>query len=111
MENQTQFSRYKNLLAEEFQTHVLQTPGAVLIDARTPDEFRFGHIPRAINIDVLDECFASSIMALDKTKSYYVYCRSGGRSAHACARMAEQGFIVFNLLGGIGSWTGAVVAL
>lgn len=109
MENQTQTSRYKNLLAEEFQLHVWQTPGAVLIDVRTPDEFRLGHIPHAINMDVLDDCFTPSMMTLDKSNTYYVYCRSGGRSSHACLRMAEQGLTVFNLSGGINHWAGAVV--
>ncbi|HCQ29697.1 MAG TPA: rhodanese-like domain-containing protein, partial [Flavobacteriales bacterium] len=41
--------------------------------------------------------------------SYYVYCRSGGRSASACGAMASIGFPkLYNLAGGIMSWSGEV---
>jgi rhodanese-related sulfurtransferase len=44
---------------------------------------------------------------LDKSKAYFVYCRSGARSARACAVMQQYGFLIaFNLLGGILAWVG-----
>ena len=44
---------------------------------------------------------------LDKSKAYFVYCRSGARSARACAVMEQSGFpVTFNLLGGIIAWEG-----
>ena len=47
---------------------------------------------------------------LDKSKNYYVYCRSGARSANACAIMNELGFEnAYNLLGGIIEWDGDIV--
>ena len=47
---------------------------------------------------------------LDKSKNYYVYCRSGGRSAQACAVMTQMcGFEnAYNLLGGFMNWEGEV---
>ena len=44
---------------------------------------------------------------LDKTKNYYVYCRSGNRSGQACAIMKNLGFDkAFNLQGGFMNWEG-----
>jgi rhodanese-related sulfurtransferase len=45
--------------------------------------------------------------ALDKSKNYYVYCRSGNRSGQACAIMQSVGFeTAHNLVGGFMEWTG-----
>jgi len=52
----------------------------------------------------MEQSFPAKVMDLDKTKSYYVYCRSGGRSASACQFMDKQGLTVYNLLGGIQAW-------
>lgn len=41
---------------------------------------------------------------LDKSHTYYVYCRSGKRSHNACIKMKKQGFKVFDMEGGILNW-------
>lgn len=41
---------------------------------------------------------------MDKSKDYFIFCRSGNRSAQACGIMAELGFNVYNLKGGVGMW-------
>jgi rhodanese-related sulfurtransferase len=47
------------------------------------------------------------IAQLDTSKTYYVYCRSGARSAQACQLLKQQGITdCFNLLGGILDWSG-----
>lgn len=106
---QTQAVRYKNLLFAEFQTRLAQESQGVLLDVRTPDEFHSGCIPHALNMDVTDNNFYDAITGLDKTKIYFVYCRSGSRSGQACLLLAEQGFTAYNLMGGIGSWQGKIV--
>ncbi|MEM9649010.1 MAG: rhodanese-like domain-containing protein, partial [Bacteroidota bacterium] len=46
---------------------------------------------------------------LDKSKNYYVYCRSGNRSAQACALMNSIGIeTTYNLEGGFMNWEGEV---
>jgi len=79
-----------------------------LLDVRTQEEVQLGFIPNATNIDIYKgEEFISQIEKLDKTKNYYVYCRSGGRSAQACAIMNQLGFEnTYNLLGGFTEWDG-----
>lgn len=98
-----------NLSAFEFQTQLNNDPHALLLDVRTEHEFNSGRIPDALNIDVMSHSFYDAIASLDKTKTYFVYCRSGGRSMQACLSMAELGFTVYNLAGGINSWAGKIV--
>ena len=78
---------------------------------RTEDEFESGKIPGSLNIDIYKGPeFVAAIEALDKSKNYYVYCRSGVRSAKACAIMNELGIEnAYNLLGGIIEWNGDIV--
>jgi rhodanese-related sulfurtransferase len=101
--------QHENVAQDTFRARMAEDASAVLLDVRTQAEFRSERIPDAINIDVTDDGFAESIAALDKNKTYYVYCRSGGRSNHACAIMTAQGLTAINLLGGISCWRGEVI--
>ena len=76
----------------------------MLIDVRTPAEFASGSIKNAKNIDVLSPDFKKQLNSLDKEKEYFLFCRSGNRSGQGCSTMAEQGFKVYNLKGGIDAW-------
>ena len=81
---------------------------AILIDVRTPDEYAAGHLQGATNINVDGASFASQIDALDKTKTYAVYCHSGRRSGIATAAMEKAGFVhIYDLDGGIQAWQSA----
>ena len=100
---------FKNLDSREFQSEFKSNTRSTLIDVRTPGEYRSGKIPGAVNIDIMDEEFLSTIDRLDKSKTYYVYCRSGGRSGRACHVMTQQGFKVANLAGGICNWHGEII--
>jgi rhodanese-related sulfurtransferase len=102
-------TKFKNLNSREFHTEMNSNNAAALLDVRTPGEYRSGKIPGALNIDIMDEGFQKAIDRLDKSKTYYVYCRSGGRSGHACQVMAQQGFNVANLAGGISNWHGEII--
>ncbi len=77
----------------------------VVLDVRTYEEFTQSHIPDALNIDVQGDYFNADVSALDKSKSYAVYCRSGVRSVLASEVMAQIGIAnVYNLAGGIMEW-------
>jgi rhodanese-related sulfurtransferase len=80
-------------------------PNIQLIDVRTSEEFSEGHIENAVNIDVTANDFDAKVASLDKEKPVMVYCKSGGRSAKASARLKELGFkTITDLEGGITNW-------
>ena len=79
----------------------------VVLDVRTPQELAAtGYVENAINIDYRAQSFQEDLDALDKTKTYVIYCRSGGRSGRTLVMMEELGFQdVYNVTGGILQWT------
>ena len=78
----------------------------VLIDIRTLDEFNAGHIAGAENLDFYSPQFSSNLDALDKDKTYLIYCRTSSRSSQALNMMRTLGFReVYELEGGIVSWS------
>src|SRR5690606_37221970 len=83
---------------------------AVILDVRTEEEVEEKAIPNSINFDVYQgQGFLDELEKLDKNKSYYVYCKSGGRSGQACMIMQQLGFEkTYNLVGGITEWEGPV---
>src|SRR5688572_3962359 len=101
--------KYENLDSRVFEQKLNEHPNAVLLDVRTAAEFQRERIPNAINIDVLASGFLKQIGTLDKAKTYFVYCRSGGRSGQACSVMANEGLSVYNLSGGISDWGGDTI--
>lgn len=78
----------------------------ILLDVRTENEYNFSRIKNSINIDVLeDEAFLQKVNQLDKSKNYYVICRSGNRSMKAIMKMEELGFKnLHNIAGGMLEW-------
>jgi rhodanese-related sulfurtransferase len=95
-----------NLDATQFSKKITDQK-VVILDVRTASEFIEGHIPNAVNIDVLSDYFTADVSALDKTLEYAIYCRSGKRSVDAATAMEEIGFSTSNLTGGIISWAEA----
>lgn len=94
-----------SLDAKTFSNKLKADKNAVLIDVRTPGEYNRGHIPGSLNVDIHNTDFREKIENLDKTKNYYVYCRSGSRSYHAGKYMKAVGINnVYNLQGGILEW-------
>jgi rhodanese-related sulfurtransferase len=106
---------YKNyemdLIQEEWAAKYDGNQNAVILDVRTESEYSEGYIPNAINININEaHSFISQVEQLDKSKEYFIYCRSGVRSARACEVMENLGFdVTFNLLGGILDWDGEIV--
>ena len=87
-----------------------QTKGSVIIDVRTPEEYKTGHLLNSQLLDIQEpQTFLDNIKRFDKSRSYFIYCRSGSRSAMACQILKQQGILnCFNLLGGILDWQGEI---
>jgi rhodanese-related sulfurtransferase len=74
--------------------------GFVLIDVRTPEEFKAGAVEGAVNIplDVIDQQITRAVPC--KIQQIYVYCRSGRRSAAAADKLKKAGYTAVENLGG-----------
>lgn len=72
-----------------------------VIDVRTRSEYAEGHIAGAENVDVNQPDFVERLRLKGDVA---VYCRSGKRSQKAAMMIAEQGYNVYDLGGGIMAW-------
>lgn len=84
------------------------TANAVLLDVRTPEEYKDYHIQGSINIP-LDCLDAVNQKITDKNTVIFVYCLSGARSAEAEKYLVSQGYNNTTNIGGINTYTGEVV--
>ncbi len=101
---------YTNLNANDFGQKITQHTEGVVLDVRTADEFKSGHLLKAVNANVMSNELITKAAKLNKEKPVFVYCRSGARSATACKTLTDMGFTdVYNMSGGISSWNGKVV--
>lgn len=76
-----------------------------VVDVRSEDEYKEGHIEGATNIDILSEGFEEKLAKLDKTKPVLVHCAAGGRSTRSLKVFQKLGFkTVTHLDGGLNEW-------
>lgn len=86
----------------------LMNDGAFVLDVRSMDEYRSGHLTGAKNLSVADLPAKLDSLEAHKTGPTLVYCESGMRSARACGILRKAGFEqLHNLSGGISAWRGA----
>ncbi|NDC40581.1 MAG: thioredoxin [Chitinophagia bacterium] len=96
------------LNATRFQEKLVKSPNVVLIDVRTPEEFRKERIGNAVNIDIGSQRFKEMVEVLDHDATLLVYCYSGSRSEQAGDILRGMGFShVYALDGGILKWKAA----
>lgn len=98
---------YRNLqngdiTIEELKNKVLQ--GAILIDVRSNQEYREGHLQGAINIPDFEIANRIQREVTKKNQLVILYCQYGGRSKSASMMMKKMGYTnVYNLYGGLDS--------
>lgn len=83
------------------------TPGAVLLDVRTPQEYREGHIPNSVNVPLQALGGAEPVPA-GKDAPLFVYCHSGARSRQAVGLLGRMGYANAKNIGGIAAYKGKV---
>ncbi|WP_394466631.1 rhodanese-like domain-containing protein [Mariniflexile sp. HNIBRBA6329] len=102
--SKVQNANIKVLAPNEFKKQITNH-SVQLIDVRTANEFKSGHIKKANNIDFFSSSFIAQLEKLDKQKPVYVYCRSGNRSNKAANQLAKMGFVeIYDLKGGFLNW-------
>ena len=83
------------------------TDSAVLLDVRTPDEYRQGHIPGSKNVP-LQSISKVAGMIDNKSTTIFVHCLSGARSRQAAAILKQMGYTHVKNIGGISAYAGKV---
>lgn len=81
--------------------------GAVLLDVRSPQEYREGHIPGSQNVP-LPQLDKIEEVTENKDTVLYVYCRSGARSRQAVSLLKHMGYTNVHNIGGIAAYSGKV---
>lgn len=94
----------KNNISFEKFDEISKKENVVLIDIRTPEEFKEGHIAGALNIDYYESDFSENVFKLDKNKEYIIYCRSGRRSNNAYPLFEEANLVTYDFTPGIIGW-------
>lgn len=97
-------ANYENADVKGF-AELMNDTNVVVLDVRTADEFKEGHLDGAVNIDYKQGDFVEqAVTRLAKDRTIAVYCRSGRRSAGAAELLAKEGYRVVNMKGGIIAW-------
>ncbi|NLR90787.1 MULTISPECIES: rhodanese-like domain-containing protein [Flammeovirga] len=83
-------------------------PEAIIIDVRTPGEYKQGTMEGAINVDIKSSSFKDQVKNLDQETTVMVFCKGGVRSAKAKKELKAMGFSdVIDLEGGFTAWKSA----
>lgn len=96
------FQKTPSISTSELATKV--NNNITLLDVRTPQEYRAGHISKAQNVP-LDKIANYQ----GKNKDVVVICQSGMRSRQAAKILTKKGYQVTNVRGGMNQWTGKTV--
>ncbi len=78
----------------------------ILVDVRTAEEYKAGHIPTAVNIPY--DTIAQNVPTPDKSALIIVYCKAGTRATAAKKTLDGLGYLHVINFGGISKWTGAL---
>jgi rhodanese-related sulfurtransferase len=92
-----------NVTVEEAEKLLKEKPGVVVLDVRTEDEFKAGHIAGAKNVDFLDDNFAKEVAKLDPATPILVHCAGGGRSGQSLPILKDLK-TVYHLKDGFKAW-------
>jgi len=93
------------LVTPEEMQELSELDDVQVVDVRTPEEYKEGHIANSQNINYFSDDFDREIRQLDKSKPVIVYCKSGKRSGKCVDKMKEAGFVkIYDLDGGIAKW-------
>ena len=108
--HQSQEKTYHQITMQEAIEMMHAQADHLILDVRTAEEYRSGHIPGAVNIPN-ETIGSSSIPNLpNKEQQIFVYCRSGNRSKQAAGKLAKLGYTNVFEIGGINAWPGKIVA-
>lgn len=101
---------YRQITMSDAVNMIENESNYIILDVRTPEEFKDKHIPNAINVP--NESIGTNVISElpDKNQLILVYCRSGNRSKQASEKLAALGYTNIVEFGGINEWPGETVS-
>ena len=108
IDNKDEENSYKSISMSEAENMMKNEENYIILDVRTAEEYKEGHIPNAIN--VANETIGEDEIAElpDKDQLIMVYCRSGRRSKLAASKLVKLGYTNIVEIGGIIDWKGDI---
>lgn len=91
--------------AKDFAAVLKEKPNMPILDLRTPEEYKRGHVWRSNNMNMLDKDFDRNLSSLSRTQEYAVYCQFGDKSFEVAEKMKRLGFKrIYHLQKGLMNW-------
>lgn len=100
---------YRKISPAEAKSRIDSGDKVIILDVRTEEEFKSGHIPGAILIPNETIVKARPDLLPDLNAEILVYCRSGNRSAQAAKKLIAMGYTKVYDFGGINNWPYEIV--
>ena len=100
-------SHFQTIDAKQALVLLEKDDNVTLLDVRTIEEYKGGHLREATLIPVNELAQNIGMLKASKSKQIIVYCRSGSRSVSASRILEENGFTPLNVKGGILQLRGA----
>lgn len=96
---------YTELNYSDFENKLDKDSNFIIVDVRTPKEYRNGHMKNATNVSYFGTTFTDSVKLLNRNKTIYMYCQTQHRSPLASRKMKKLGFKkIIDLKGGFMKW-------
>ena len=94
-------ANFESISPKQAQTLILHDDNVTLLDVRTAEEYKSGHI-RGAKLIPLNKLEANlDKLKADRDKKIVVYCRSGNRSVAASRILEKHGFVPLNVKQGM----------
>ena len=92
----------KEIEYENVKTILKNDKNAILLDVRSPQEYKEGHLDKSINLPLYNIERDCKKVLKDKNNTIIIYCQSGGRSKKALEILEKEGYIsLYSILGGL----------
>lgn len=96
----------KNLTIKESKNFIDETKNLLILDVRTLEEYKDGHLPNSTNIPLASLPLNIDQIIEFENRPLLVYCQRGGRSFQAAIILEDNGFTnVYNMSNGFSAWT------
>lgn len=92
---------YHRISQEDAKEQMDKDKNIVILDVRTPNEYKTGHIKRAKNLATPKEVESKYP---NKDTVLFVYCQSGSRSLKASKKLVMKGYTEVYDIGGLSYW-------